>query len=224
MKLIIIFFLFCSVYTYSQMELDQENTTILFEIKKDTRGKYIKRTFKDLASGTVYEMEADPDKFSYEVREDVLQYLKKRTQKKFNIKDLHGVWTLKSVSNYSGKNFDKGINYEINETLEFNYLTHLFIKKPFSTNTSYVGCFELDKKNGLITAKSISELSKIIFPKNETDKLPKTCIKPEYNPIEDSFHLYKLDSDHMVIYKFIPVDKDNEFSQTVFLNYIKVHY
>ncbi|CVK15268.1 hypothetical protein Ga0061079_10180 [Apibacter mensalis] len=224
MKLIIIFFLFWSVYTYSQMELDHQNATILFEIKKDTRGKYVKRSFKDLASGSVYEMEANPDKFSYEVREDVLQYLKKRTQKKFNIKDLHGAWTLKSVSDYSGKNFDQWINYEINETLEFNYLTHLFIKKPFSTNDSYTGCFAFDKKSGLLMTESISELSKILFPKNETDKLPKTCIKSEYNPIKDSFYLYKLDSDHMIIYMFIPINKDSEFYRTIFLNYIKVHY
>ena len=81
MMVILLFFLLWSVYSYSQMEIDQENVTVLFEIKKDTSGKYIKRSFKDLTSGTVFEMEANPDQFNYEVREDVLQYLKKEPRK-----------------------------------------------------------------------------------------------------------------------------------------------
>lgn len=113
MKVILLFFLLWSVYSYSQMEIDQENVTVLFEIKKDTSGKYIKRSFKDLTSGTVFEMEANPDQFNYEVREDVLQYLKKRTQKKFKIKDLHGAWILKSVSDFSGKNFEEWKNMKL---------------------------------------------------------------------------------------------------------------
>lgn len=224
MKVILLFFLLWSVYGYSQMEIDQENVTVLFEIKKDTSGKYIKRSFKDLASGTVFEMEANPDQFNYEVREDVLQYLKKRTQKKFKIKDLQGAWILKSVSDFSGKNFEEWEKYEINETLEFNYFTHLFIKKPVSSTNTYTGCFNLNKKSAILTTESVSEPSEITFPKNKTDKFLKKCINSQYNPIQDSFYLYKLDSEHMIVYKFVPLDENNELYRTLFINYMKIHF
>lgn len=224
MKVILLFFLLWSVYSYSQMEIDQENVTVLFEIKKDTSGKYIKRSFKDLTSGTVFEMEANPDQFNYEVREDVLQYLKKRTQKKFKIKDLHGAWILKSVSDFSGKNFDEWEKYEINETLEFNYFTHLFIKKPASSTSTYEGCFNLNKKSEILTTESVSGPSEITFPKNKKDKFLKKCINSQYNSIQDSFYLYKLDSEHMIIYKFVPLDENNGLYRTLFINYMKIHF
>ena len=59
------------------MEIGQKKLIYTIWNKKDSCEKYINRSYKYHTSWAVFEMDTYHDQFNYEVREDVLQYLKK---------------------------------------------------------------------------------------------------------------------------------------------------
>lgn len=218
------FSVLCFLFTvlgFTQIVFDSAAAQILIEVKKkDTSGKYIKRTFKDVSSGAIYEYEANPDKFSFEVQEDVVSYLRK-TQRHFNEKQLNGNWKLDYISNFSGNKPDHFPENGLYKNLEFTTQTKLFTQNGYTNSTGFIGCYSLNKKSGIIHTLSTSDKSLVLFPTKEGNRLPEQCIKSD-DYSEESLPIYTLNPDYLVLYKFIPHPDNDETEQTILLHYKKV--